>query len=97
MKEEKSPEIAALLSVDDADEPEQTGRLDRVMRRVRAGVGQRDSLLFAIVKFWTVVAELLAPIFAQLAARRAGAIPAAKTVENAETNKPNPRKPSKSQ
>lgn len=44
---------------------------DKVIRRARAGVGQRDTLLFAIVRIWTVVAELLAPIFAQLAARHA--------------------------
>ncbi|MEM8983314.1 MAG: hypothetical protein AAGC71_09820 [Pseudomonadota bacterium] len=45
--------------------------LDRVMPRVRAGVGQRDTLLFAIVRIWTAIAEMLAPVFAQLGERRA--------------------------
>jgi len=48
-----------------------TGLTDKVMRRTRAGVGQRDTLLFAIVRIWKVIAELLAPLFAQLAVRQA--------------------------
>lgn len=71
METDKSKDIEALLKVDDSAADEQPQRLDRVLRRVRASVGQKDSFLFAIVKFWTVIAEMVAPIFAQLAARQA--------------------------
>ena len=59
----------------------------KVMRRARASVGQRDTLLFAIVRIWTVIAELLAPIFAQIAARQAefSARKLAKTTDQSES------------
>ncbi|MEO0366835.1 MAG: hypothetical protein AAF265_15250 [Pseudomonadota bacterium] len=82
MDTEKRKDIEELLSLDGSapdDGSEAPVRLDRVMRRVRASVGQRDSLLFAIVKFWTVIAEMVAPVFAQIAARQARASTAADT------------------
>ncbi|MEM9173040.1 MAG: hypothetical protein AAGA84_10080 [Pseudomonadota bacterium] len=64
-------QIRSMLAVDEQPDGEQRSGLDRVMRRVRAGVGQRDSMLFAFVKFWTVIAEMMAPIFARIAERQA--------------------------
>ncbi len=72
MSDNDDTRIKALF--DAAPEPEpgpERDPLDRVMKRVRAGVGQRDTLLFAIVRIWTTIAEMLAPVFAQLGERRA--------------------------
>ena len=67
---EEDDRIRELLKV--TPSPESRNPLtDKVLRRARAGVGQRDTLLFAIVRIWTVIAELLAPVFAQLAERQA--------------------------
>ena len=45
--------------------------LSKTLRRVRANVAQRDTLLFALVRVWSVLAALLAPIFAALATQQA--------------------------
>ena len=39
------------------DEPDQDGarRVARTMAQVRAGVGARDALIFAVVRVWTVI------------------------------------------
>jgi hypothetical protein len=63
-------QIHELLRVPSQDQSS-GDRLPGVVRRARARAGQRDTLLSAIVKIWTVIARLLAPIFAQLALRRA--------------------------
>ena len=41
--------------------------------RVKANVAQRDTMLFAFVKVWTVLADILAPIFAAFATKKASA------------------------
>lgn len=66
----KDQKIKDLLEVDDRTEAG-PNRIDNLMRRVRAGIGQRDTLLFAVVRIWTVIVRLLAPIFARLAVRKA--------------------------
>lgn len=76
MNTDKNKQIEALMQSPDqpdTDLPDthENVRLERVMRRVRANVGQRDSLLFAVVKFWSAIAEMVAPIFAQFSERRA--------------------------
>jgi hypothetical protein len=43
----------------------------RVQRRTRANLAQRDTANFAFVRLWTTLAELLAPIFAAFAAKKA--------------------------
>ncbi len=73
MSTEKDKDISTLLRVEPEQEAAESDRMSKVLRRVRASVGQRDSLLFSIVKFWAVVAEMVAPIFAQIAERRASA------------------------
>ena len=72
MTDEKDDKISALFAAaQEPDDDASSDRLARAMKRVRASVGQRDSLLFAFVKIWTAIAEMLAPIFAQLGERRA--------------------------
>ncbi|MEM7278300.1 MAG: hypothetical protein AAF385_09255 [Pseudomonadota bacterium] len=70
MSEDPETEIRRLMAVQPDDESKNT-RLSQVLKRTRAGVGQRDSILFAVVKIWTTIAEMLAPIFAQFAERKA--------------------------
>ncbi|MDH3511370.1 MAG: hypothetical protein OER85_11010 [Gammaproteobacteria bacterium] len=70
MATDKEQKLKALLKVDDQGEAAPK-LVDDLMRRVRAGIGQRDTLLFAFVRIWTVVVRLLAPVFAQLAVRKA--------------------------
>ncbi len=41
--------------------------------RARRQVGQRDTLAFALVRIWAVLAKLLAPLFAFLGERQAEA------------------------
>ena len=72
MTDEKDTKISALFdSPVEADDAGSDKRLDSMLKRVRTSVGQRDSLLFAIVKIWAAIAEMLAPVFAQLGERQA--------------------------
>lgn len=89
MEHSEDQKMKALLAHDVSDESDDA-RLNRVMRRVRAGVGQRDTLMFAFARFWTVVAEMLAPMFAQIARRRVAAQSVKKPETPIDTNKPNP-------
>ena len=41
------------------------------VQRARSSIGQRDTVMFAFIKLWTVLADILAPIFASFAAKRA--------------------------
>ena len=41
--------------------------------RARRQVGQRDTLAFALVRLWAVLAKMLAPVFAFLGERQAEA------------------------
>lgn len=70
MGTDSEQELRDLLKV---EHPDQAGadRVAKTMSQVRAGVGARDALIFAIVRIWTVIARLLAPIFAMLAVRKA--------------------------
>ena len=72
MTDQQDDKIRALLNAPaEPDDTRSDDRIARAMKRMRVSVGQRDSLLFAVVKIWTAIAELLAPIFAQLGERRA--------------------------
>ena len=70
MAEESEQQLRDLLKVEQ-QEQQSTDRVARTMSQVRAGVGARDTLIFAIVRIWTVILRLLAPVFATLAVRRA--------------------------
>jgi len=70
MSTDKDQEIKDLLQVEDPDAAA-PGLVDDLMQRVRAGVGARDTMLFAFVRIWTVIVRLLAPVFARLAVRKA--------------------------
>lgn len=48
--------------------------LARALKRARANVAQRDTLAFAIVRMWTALAALLAPLFAAFAKSHAQAL-----------------------
>ena len=63
-------DIRALLKAPSAPSSEKPD-LTKTLRRVRANVAQRDTLVFALVRIWSALATLLAPIFAALATRQA--------------------------
>ena len=50
--------------------PALTEQRREAITRARANVAQRDTILFAFIKIWTVLADLLAPLFASFAAKR---------------------------
>ncbi len=54
------------------------------MQKARSTVGQRDALTFALVRVWTVLAEMLAPLFAHLAVMQSSSVRA---------HKPSPKDP----
>jgi hypothetical protein len=39
--------------------------------RAKSNIAQRDTILFAFIKVWSTIAEMLAPIFAAFAAKSA--------------------------
>jgi hypothetical protein len=65
-------EIRRLMKsgLDAGDEP---SRSLTAVSRARRQVGQRDTLAFALVRIWAVLAKLLAPLFAFLGERQAEA------------------------
>ena len=65
-------DIRALLQAPPAPSNGQPD-LSRTLRRVRANVAQRDTLIFALVRIWSALAALLAPVFAALATSQARA------------------------
>lgn len=68
-------EIRELLQADQLEQntPDDNRIVAGAMHRVRAAVAQKDTLTFALVKVWTVLAQLLAPLFARLAVTHARA------------------------
>ena len=64
-------QLKQLLNVE--SQAADTKRVEKVLRRARASVGQRDTMVFALVRVWSTLAELLAPFFALLAQRTAEA------------------------
>ena len=70
MADNDDRQLRDLLKVEQAER----GGEDRVAKsvaQVRAGVGARDTLVFSIVHIWTVLARILAPLFALFAVRKA--------------------------
>jgi hypothetical protein len=67
-KFDSDEQLKALLAADLPHRPvgEQTRK---ALRRSRANVAQRDTLLFAFIKLWTTLAEMLAPLFAAFASK----------------------------
>ncbi len=93
MSDQDDTEIRRLLSVDE-QETRRAGndRVGLALKRLRTRVGQRDSMLFAVVRIWTVIAEMLAPVFAQLAERRAATQSSkARSQRKKPTQSPNPK------
>lgn len=56
------------------DDPQTPARVSTVLSKARRQVGQRDTISFAMVRIWAVLARLLAPLFAAFSERQAGAI-----------------------
>lgn len=52
--------------------PEETIEKQRskTIHRARSSVGQRDTILFAFIKMWTALADVLAPLFANFSAKK---------------------------
>ena len=72
MSQDRDDDVRDLLN----PAPEEGGDdavLTHVLKRVRSGVGQRDTLLFAIVRIWTALAGIFAPLFAAFAKTHAEA------------------------
>ncbi len=61
-------QIQALFNNDTITPPNDQQK--RLRKRVSFNMAQRDTTLFAFVRLWTALAELLAPIFATIAAKR---------------------------
>ena len=53
------------------DTDERPSRALSAVSRARRQVGQRDTLAFALVRVWSVLARLLAPVFAFLGEKQA--------------------------
>lgn len=81
-------DIRALLKADQPDgrTPEDEQILTGAMLRVRSTVARKDTLTFALIKVWTVLAQLLAPLFARLAVSQARA--ARRNPTNTKTSNP---------
>jgi hypothetical protein len=62
--------MRSLLASDTNAAPQRKNTDNPVMRRIRANISQRDTILFTCVKFWTTVAKMLAPIFAHFATKK---------------------------
>jgi hypothetical protein len=56
------------------DEQPSSARLSTVLGKARRQAGQRDTISFALIRIWAVLARLLAPLFAAFDRRQAAAI-----------------------
>ncbi len=50
-----------------SDEKPKADSIESVLKKSRAQTGQQDTMSFALVKIWVTMAELFAPMFANLA------------------------------
>jgi hypothetical protein len=64
-------ELLAFFNADKVEAPDTLVSQQRIQRRTRVNLAQRDTTTFAFVRLWTTLAELLAPIFAAFAAKKA--------------------------
>jgi hypothetical protein len=64
-------ELLAFFNKDKVEAPDTLVSQQRIQRRTRMNLAQRDTTTFAFVRLWTTLAELLAPIFAAFAAKKA--------------------------
>jgi uncharacterized protein YacL (UPF0231 family) len=48
--------------------------IQSVLKTAKKNVGQKDTLMFAFVKIWVTMAELFAPLFANLAIKNSKAL-----------------------
>ncbi|MDJ0750251.1 MAG: hypothetical protein QNJ11_12245 [Woeseiaceae bacterium] len=53
------------------DDEQRTSRARSAVSRARRQVGQRDTLAFALVRIWSALARLLAPLFAYFGEKQA--------------------------
>ena len=56
------------------DEERHPSRARSAVSRARRRVGQRDTLAFALVRIWSALARLLAPLFAYFGEKQARSI-----------------------
>ena len=69
--ESNETQLRDLLAVPDDSPDAAQARVARSMKRVYSGIGQRDAMMFAIVRVWLALANLVAPFFAAAARRKA--------------------------
>lgn len=70
---ENEEDVRRLLNAGLNDETS-SSRVSTALGRARRQVGQRDTLTFALVRIWAVLARLLAPVFATVSERQARAL-----------------------
>jgi len=63
-------QLLAFFNTEKIDAPDTLVTQQRIQRRTRMNLAQRDTTTFAFVRLWTTLAELLAPIFAAFAAKK---------------------------
>ena len=56
-----------LNSLFKSEEKPENDSIESVLKKTQTQVGQNDTLSFALVKIWVTMAELFAPMFANLA------------------------------
>ena len=71
IEEPLEQDIQLLFSQDKVEPSSLDQQRQKAMLRVRAKTAQRDTMLFAFVKIWSTIAEILAPIFAAFASKKA--------------------------
>jgi hypothetical protein len=63
-------QLLAFFNTEKIETPDTLVTQQRIQRRTRMNLAQRDTTTFAFVRLWTTLAELLAPIFAAFAAKK---------------------------
>lgn len=64
-------QIKSLFGNEESVKAEELDRhRSKTLIRARANLGQRDTIMFAFIKMWTVLAEVLAPVFASFSAKK---------------------------
>ncbi len=70
MSNDEDDEIKALLSSDDGHDTDASSKhnhVDAAIKKTRESLAQRETLAFVLIKLWTTIAKILAPLFAQAA------------------------------
>lgn len=67
---EPDRQLQAFFDADIDQQSQETDRLRTAISRTRFNVAQKDAVSFSFIKIWTTIAEMLAPLFANFAAKK---------------------------